>query len=148
MSEDQTDVELVNSNCLDGYACPGCGSLGPFVIAATCIALVNDDGVQESWDYEWGAEATMTCSQCSRNGAAETFQTSLAWLLEVKTVESGAIEHLPFRTEADALQHIVNLATATLGNNIDPATAWPAAFALRMWWQFRIFRASAVPLPH
>lgn len=53
-----------NTNCLAGMKCPECGSLGPFRFPASCWAIVNDDGVEESTDFDWDENAIGRCVSC------------------------------------------------------------------------------------
>lgn len=36
-----------NENCLVGYRCPACGSLGPFKFPTKCWAMWSDDGTDQ-----------------------------------------------------------------------------------------------------
>lgn len=55
----------MNENVLAGVRCPKCGSPAPFRIVATCWALVFDDGVDESCEYEWDGDSLCECQTCS-----------------------------------------------------------------------------------
>jgi hypothetical protein len=52
--------------------CPDCGSEGPFLIAATCWAVVGDDGVEQAEDYDWEASASIICKQCHNKDKPRT----------------------------------------------------------------------------
>ncbi len=63
-----------NTNVLAGMACPKCGSLGPFGIAAECWATVYDSGVEETGDFEWADEAACRCDECQHMATVEDFR--------------------------------------------------------------------------
>lgn len=62
-----------NDNCLEGMQCPKCKSLEPFVVVAKCFALVHDDGISDSWNYEWGHNAFCECTECNHAGTVKDF---------------------------------------------------------------------------
>ncbi len=53
---------IMNTNCLEGMACPKCKSEGPFDIVATCLARVDDDGVEDAVEYEWTSSSLISCT--------------------------------------------------------------------------------------
>ncbi len=63
-----------NENCLEGIQCPKCGSTGPFWIAASAMALVYDDGVEEYQDMEWDKNSTIKCARCDEIGELADFR--------------------------------------------------------------------------
>ncbi len=62
-----------NVNCLAGMKCPKCGSLGPFRIITTCLATVSDDGIEETEEHEWDANAWCECKHCHECGTVGSF---------------------------------------------------------------------------
>jgi len=63
-----------NENCLDGMRCPGCGSLGPYMIRVTCMATVSDDGTDDFEGVEWEDDAPCTCNQCGHRAKVKDFK--------------------------------------------------------------------------
>lgn len=70
-----------NNNCLQGYKCPKCGSLGPFWIAVSMTAnvLMSDDGTmdQDNTDTYWEGDAVTTCPECGYEGIAWDFNPDM-----------------------------------------------------------------------
>ena len=64
----------MNSNCLEGMACPSCGSEGPFKLEVTCVATVHDDGTDEFSDIEWVSGGYAMCLNCEFEGSNDDFQ--------------------------------------------------------------------------
>jgi hypothetical protein len=64
----------MNNNCLDGIKCPDCSSEGPFDIAALCVARVNDDGVEDTRDFEWDNSSVCVCVICSKAAPLSDFK--------------------------------------------------------------------------
>jgi hypothetical protein len=65
-----------NTNTLEGYRCPSCGSYGPFHIAIRIMALVDDDGVLEVMgDTYWDENSYASCAECRYEGTARKFFT-------------------------------------------------------------------------
>lgn len=65
-----------NSNCLDGFECPACGSYGPFYIRATVTGetLVSDDGTEGVMgDVEWDDNSACRCADCGHPGTVREF---------------------------------------------------------------------------
>lgn len=62
-----------NTNCLAGVACPNCGAQDEFRIVATVSAVVTDDGVSETTDFEWGDQSPITCAECGHTGTVAAF---------------------------------------------------------------------------
>ena len=65
----------MNTNCLEGVACPKCESLGPFGIGTHCSAIVHDDGIEETSDHEWDKDSPITCQECDHYGKVSDFTT-------------------------------------------------------------------------
>lgn len=68
---------MANENCLEGHACPKCGSEGPFTIECTTLATVDDDGVEENEGYEWDGTDYCACRECEYQGTVSAFWTEL-----------------------------------------------------------------------
>lgn len=64
----------MNSNCLQGFECPDCGSEGPFRIEVSAMAVVYDDGVDEVEGVEWEDTSTCWCLACMSAGEVKTFR--------------------------------------------------------------------------
>jgi len=67
-----------NTNCLDGWKCPACGSYGDFKIDASIDVrvIMSDEGTVEEqvsstvWDgYSWAA-----CCECGHEATVKDFQ--------------------------------------------------------------------------
>lgn len=57
-------VKNPNTNCLAGYACPKCGSFGPFSIECTATFDVSDDGTDNPREVGWSAKSKASCHEC------------------------------------------------------------------------------------
>jgi len=61
-------MKKMNDNCLQGFECPKCGSLGPFWIQAVMRAeiLMSDDGTVEEKDMstDWEEDSDCRCPEC------------------------------------------------------------------------------------
>ena len=70
------DGGIPNDNCLAGLRCPNpdCGSYEPFVIEATTLFEVTDDGPESQYDIEWGDDSYIHCVMCSRMGVVRDFR--------------------------------------------------------------------------
>jgi hypothetical protein len=64
---------MPNTNCLEHIKCPACGNEDSFRIAATTIATVIDDGVEEVGDMEWDDDSYAECKQCLKSGDLKDF---------------------------------------------------------------------------
>lgn len=65
---------MTNTNCLEGMACPECGSEGPFWITARTRFLVHDDGTEEYTDVEWDSSDWCRCRDCHHEATAGGFK--------------------------------------------------------------------------
>lgn len=65
---------MANSNCLDGFQCPKCGSLEPFTICAQVMCTVYDEGTDEYGDVEWEDDSYCRCHKCDHTGVVKDFQ--------------------------------------------------------------------------
>lgn len=73
-----------NTNCLQGFKCPGCESLGPFWIRATISAevLMSDKGTVEERDVstDWEQDANCRCPECGYEATVRNFRSLLTRL--------------------------------------------------------------------
>lgn len=68
---------MANNNCLEGMACPQCGSEGPFLIAVHHLVRVHDDGTEEPQhgsDYEWNDTDYCACEACDHKSTVGKFR--------------------------------------------------------------------------
>ena len=69
---------MANTNCLEGMACPECGSEGPFAIYCTSWLMVYDDGTEidhEAGGPDWGEDSEIACAACPAVGKVRAFYT-------------------------------------------------------------------------
>ena len=66
-------TENPNTNCLEGWKCPECGSFGPFNVVATSTFRLQDAGCVhfEGLDYE--TDDPVRCLHCDHGGIVATF---------------------------------------------------------------------------
>jgi hypothetical protein len=66
----------MNTNCLAGMACPKCKSEGPFYIEVTHVALVYDDGTDDSDVHhtDWYDKSYCECRECDYHGKVKNFR--------------------------------------------------------------------------
>lgn len=105
-----------NINCLEGLACPHCGSQDAFDIDVRTTVRMHDNGTEHMTDAEWDAESAITCTDCNHRGTAGQF--------------SIAIEGQPILTETD-IKSIFDVARPQLGpaiirSEIDADDATPS----------------------
>jgi len=62
-----------NTNVLEGFECPNCGSLGPFRIAAKSVFEVYDSGADSFTDVEWEDNSAVVCCSCEHEGTVKSF---------------------------------------------------------------------------
>lgn len=65
---------MSNTNCLEGFKCPKCGSEDLFRIAITAIAVVCDGGVDETYDHEWDDSSYCECCGCHHYATVAEFR--------------------------------------------------------------------------
>ena len=65
---------MANSNCLEGMACPKCGSEGPFKITVVASALICDEGVLETTNHDWEDMDYCGCDECHHHGTVGDFK--------------------------------------------------------------------------
>jgi len=64
-----------NTNCLEGFRCPKCGSLEPFYIETNIVVKVYDSGTEEQeGDTEWDDDSYCRCGTCDFAGDVEDFK--------------------------------------------------------------------------
>lgn len=66
---------MENTNCLEGFRCPRCGSLEPFRIEITTTATVWDEGSGDTEDHEWDGSIYCECVCCPYHGKVADFST-------------------------------------------------------------------------
>ncbi len=74
---DEGTTENPNNNCLEGMACPKCGSFGPFLIEVQKVVVMHDDGWFETADTDqelWGDVAICADHECEHVGTVEEFR--------------------------------------------------------------------------
>jgi hypothetical protein len=69
-----TTPPKVNENCLKGYACPECGSLGPFGFDTLCSVLWSDEGTGDASGFEIDENGYGCCQACSWDGRVKEFR--------------------------------------------------------------------------
>jgi len=65
-----------NTNCLRGYACPVCASLGPFSVESQLLMIWEDDGVADMDDLgsvEMLPGGVWICRECGHNAKQNDF---------------------------------------------------------------------------
>ena len=67
---------MPNENCLAGIKCPKCGNEDRFLITATILADVSDDGADlaNGSDILWEDESGTGCPECGENGPLSHFR--------------------------------------------------------------------------
>jgi hypothetical protein len=64
---------MPNTNCLENIQCPRCGNEDSFRIAATTIATVCDDGVEDYSEMEWDDDSYIDCTKCCHHRTLKEF---------------------------------------------------------------------------
>jgi hypothetical protein len=65
---------MTNTNCLEGFACPKCGSEEAFYIETRIEVLVRDDGTEDrGGDYIWSQDHPCRCAACDHAGLVRDF---------------------------------------------------------------------------
>ena len=62
-----------NTNCLQGFRCPKCGSYEPFNILCEAQITMCDLGSGDIGDLEWGTQSDCECLKCRYNGTVANF---------------------------------------------------------------------------
>ncbi len=70
--------EEINTNCLEGMACPSCKSKGDFRIWVSGDALVSDDGIADIENLEWDDDSSCACRECTYGGTVSGFKAAIA----------------------------------------------------------------------
>ncbi len=69
-------MKTKNTNCLEGFRCPKCGSLEPFFIEAKVVVKVYDSGTEEQeGDTEWDNASYCRCGNCDIIGDVADFRS-------------------------------------------------------------------------
>lgn len=69
-----TSAKTENNNCLDSLKCPECGALEPFQISSLCQAVWTDDGVGDTFEFEYDSDGYIICLSCSHGGQVQEFE--------------------------------------------------------------------------
>lgn len=69
---------MTNENCLEDVKCPACGNEDRFIIAATILAEVTDDGAEmaKHSDIEWDDSSWTRCPACNEAGPLARFRVA------------------------------------------------------------------------
>jgi hypothetical protein len=65
---------MTNQNCLAGIRCPKCKQEDEFLIEATQMMRVHDDGCEGHGDIEWDDNSYCCCSECDHDGELREFR--------------------------------------------------------------------------
>jgi len=66
----------VNTNVLEGFRCPKCGSDDRFRIEATTMFDVTDDGTEQlESSVDWSDESYCECRTCAHYGTVKDFKS-------------------------------------------------------------------------
>jgi hypothetical protein len=65
---------MANTNCLEGMACPKCGSEGPFKIECKTYFEVYDSGTGDHEDVVWDEDSLIECMECHHDGTVFDFR--------------------------------------------------------------------------
>jgi ssDNA-binding Zn-finger/Zn-ribbon topoisomerase 1 len=63
-----------NNDCLDGLRCPECKALEPFQISSMCQAVWTDDGVGDTYEFEYDKASYISCLECGHGGQVQEFE--------------------------------------------------------------------------
>ena len=63
----------MNKNCLEGYRCPRCKSLGPLMLPTESMTEWDDDGTGYGQELSISSEGIGHCSQCGHSGSVTSF---------------------------------------------------------------------------
>ena len=64
----------MNTNVLQGVACPKCGYETQFLIETITMALMTDDGTEETYDTQWNDDSYCECKKCNHSAAVKEFR--------------------------------------------------------------------------
>lgn len=85
---------MANTNCLEGFACPQCGSEGPFNISVNTMVQMFDDGSEDvPSDQEFGGDALCVCVNCDKEGRVVDFDPSRQLHYTVVLIEPDYLPH-------------------------------------------------------
>ena len=65
----------MNTNMIEGWSCPGCGSLGSFLVESKVFVRISDDGIEDYRDVEWDNHNEVHCCACGDWGTVREFQS-------------------------------------------------------------------------
>jgi hypothetical protein len=65
----------MNTNVLEGCACPGCGGEGPFIIECAVLLRVYDNGTEntDNSNTTWEDNSYCRCDTCGHEGTIALF---------------------------------------------------------------------------
>jgi hypothetical protein len=86
-----------NVNCIEDWICPKCGNEDKFVIRATTLMTITDDGTDEldgalrgyDCSVDWDIDDMCVCPECEWVGKIRDFDTSRDNDSQVMTFEGG-----------------------------------------------------------
>ena len=66
---------MANTNCLEGWKCPGCGQDEAFFVSAVINMLLTDDGTEHvgGADAYYDDESFCRCFDCDEEGKVSDF---------------------------------------------------------------------------
>jgi DNA-directed RNA polymerase subunit RPC12/RpoP len=66
---------MTNTNCLEGFRCPNCGSEAPFRIEVSTVVTFTDDGSTDTGaDLEWQHDSYCECPACDHVAIVAAFR--------------------------------------------------------------------------
>lgn len=67
---------MANTNCLEGFKCPKCGSDKEFFIECSQVMRVDDNGTYGEGDVEWYADSRCSCANdaCEYTATVKEFR--------------------------------------------------------------------------
>ncbi len=65
---------MPNTNCLEGFRCPRCGSDHAFDIVMTAWFRLCDNGTDGCGDTEWDETSACRCPACGLSGIVRDFR--------------------------------------------------------------------------
>ena len=66
---------MSNTNCLEGFRCPRCGSDAEFRIEVCTVVTLTDDGSDyDGADLEWQDDSYCRCTACDHPGTVKDFR--------------------------------------------------------------------------
>jgi DNA-directed RNA polymerase subunit RPC12/RpoP len=70
---------MTNTNCLEGFRCPRCGSEAEFRIEVCTVITFTDDGSTDTGaDLEWQDDSYCECTACDHAATVKDFREAQA----------------------------------------------------------------------